>query len=249
MKRILTLAMMLTLVLLPLGCGHTPAATAGDAVAVLLPPSAGNAAEATAGDASAADAGVEVQSYDELISALNDTSVARAHISADITISSAEEQTFEREGFVLVVDEGATVTFDQGLILVFCGSDEEPGIVVNGTLKVAGTLNFGAMTLMNNGTLEVLSGGTLAPGMSTMENYGTVVVDQGGEIRLERGSSLQNFANVVNQGTIQITDDGGSLYNSPEATLKNDGHIAFDGNYQNEGTYTGGEEEPQGAMG
>lgn len=220
----------------------------GDAEQEVIWSSAGNAAKATDGDAIPADEGVEVKSCDELISVLNDTSVERAHISADMTISSSDELTFEREGFVLAIDEGAVVTFDQGLILVLFGSEEEPGLIVNGTLKISGTMNFGAMTLVNNGTLEVLSGGTLAPGMSTVENYGMVAVDAGGTIRLERGSALQNFARTVNQGEINITDDGGSLYNSPDATLENKGHIVFDGNYQNEGTYTGAEAEPQGAM-
>ncbi|MEA5048333.1 MAG: hypothetical protein VB034_06930 [Eubacteriales bacterium] len=250
MKRIFILAIVLLLTLIPFGCKNAPAATPGDGAQTLMPPSAGDAIEASNGNAiSPADAGAEIKNYEELVAALNDTNVTRAHISADMEISSSEEQTFEREGFILTIDEGVTVTLGDGFIMVFFGSEEEPGVVVNGTLKIQGTMDFGAMTLLNNGTLEILSGGLLAPGMSTIENHGTVSIDSNGQIRLERGSGLQNYANLVNQGTIDITDDGGSLQNLAGATLENNGHIAFNGNYQNEGVYQGAEQEPQGAVG
>ena len=192
----------------------------------------------------AVDLGVEVKTYDELIAALNDTTVGKAHISAEMEIAPTGEQTFEREGFVLTIDEGITVTVRDNFVPVFFGTENAPGLVVNGTLAVAGTLNFGAMTLLNNGTLEVLDGGTLCPGMSTIENHGQVLVDAGGTIRLERGTSLRNLGTITNLGEIDITSDGGSLNNAAEATLENNGSVKFDGDYQNEGFYSGAQQEP-----
>ena len=239
MKRIFSLLMVLFLLLAPIGCAkpeETPArATPQDTSVSTEQPSA---------SMPVADLGVEVKTYDELATALKDTTVTKAHISADLEIAPTEEQTFEREGFVLTVDEGITVTIRDNFVPVFFGTQDAPGLVVNGTLAVAGTLNFGAMTLLNNGTLEVLSDATLAPGMSTIENRGQVLVDAGGTIRLERGTALRNFGTITNLGEIDITGDGGSLQNAAEASIENNGNVKFDGDYQNQGFYSGSQQEP-----
>jgi hypothetical protein len=192
----------------------------------------------------AVDPGVEVKTYDELIAALNDTTVTKAHISADLEIAPATEQTFERERFVLTIDKGVTVTIRDNFVPVFFGTENAPGLVVNGTLKIAGTFNFGAMTLQNNGTLEVLDGGTLCPGMSKIVNEATLQIYKGGVVRLERGTGLQNNATLLNLGDLNITSDGGSLINAANGSLENNGTITFDGDYQNEGTYTGAQQQP-----
>jgi len=231
--------MVLFLLLAPIGCakpGETPAKAA--------PLDASETTEQTTASVPAVDLGVEVKTYDELATALNDTTVTKAHISADLEIAPAEEQTFEREGFLLTIDEGVTVTIRDNFIPVFFGTENAPGLVVNGTLAVVGTLNFGGMTLLNNGTLEVLSSAILSPGMSTIENHGQVFVYAGGTIRLERGTGLKNFGTITNLGEINITSDGGSLNNAAEATLENNGNIKFDGDYQNEGFYSGTQQEP-----
>lgn len=243
MKRILAIATILFLILAALGCAKSPAARPNETDQSAVTQDSSGAKEQNA-EAASTDEGKEIRSYEELVSALDDTSVMKAHISASLTVSPAQEQTFEREGFVLIIDSGAEVTMESGAIPVFFGSEDMPGLVINGTLKVAGTFNFGGMTLQNNGTLEILDGGTLSPGMSTIENHGTILVDQGGTIRLERGTGLRNFATLTNLGEIDITSDGGSLNNSSGATLENNGHITFDGDYQNEGTYTGAQLEP-----
>ena len=244
MKRFLVFVVTLCLVITSLGCVGAPAVTAGSTEPSSASPVGENAAEPDVAATPAIDASVEVTSLDGLIAALSDPAMTKAHISADMTISLDQEQTFEREGFVLTIDAGAEVTIGDGLILVYLGGEDTPGLVVNGTLKVLGNLNFGAMTLSNNGVLEVLSGGVLAPGMSVIENHGEMLVDADGTIRLERGSGLQNYATIINEGEIDITSDGGSLLNAADATLENNGHITFDGNYQNSGTYQGTQLEP-----
>ncbi|GEM_PF-1667225 len=185
-----------------------------------------------------------ITDYEALLEALGDESATSAHISADMTIAPEEASTFEREGFVLTVDEGVTVTMDDNFCMVFWGSEDTPGLVVNGTLIVTGSMDFGEITLMNSGMLEIASGGVLCPGMSTILNDGTLLIDAGGELRLERGSGLQNRGVLINNGTLNITDDGGSLTNDAGASIENNGHIAFDGDYQNSGDYTGAEAEP-----
>ena len=244
MKRIFTFVVTLFLVITPLGCTRAPAVTAGSAEPSLASPAEEKDEESAETTTPALDAGFEVTSVGELIAALADPAITKAHISADMTISLDLEQTFEREGFVLTIDTGAEVTIGDGLILVYFGAEDNPGLVVNGTLKVLGSLNFGAMTLSNNGVLEVLSGGVLAPGMSVIENHGDMMVYADGTIRLERGSALRNYATLTNAGEIDITSDGGSLINAANATLNNNGHITFNGDYQNDGTYLGTQLEP-----
>jgi len=247
MKRFFPMLVALILVATSLGCA-APSATPSDAAKAATSsdatPQDAAAVEQPTASVPAVDLGVEVKTYDELIAALNDTAVSKAHISAEMEIAPTEEQTFEREGFVLTIDEGITVTVRDNFVPVFFGTENAPGLVVNGTLAIAGTLNFGAMTLLNNGTLEVLSGATLSPGMSTIENHGQVLVDAGGTIRLERGTALRNFGTVTNLGEIDITSDGGSLQNAAEAALENNGNVKFDGDYQNEGFYSGAQQEP-----
>lgn len=248
MKRFFPMLVACILMTAAIGCAE-PSTTPSDAANAVtssdaMPQDTAAATEQPAASVPAVDLGVEVKTYDELIAALNDTAVSKAHISADLEIAPTEELTFEREGFVLTVDEGITVTVQDHFIPVFFGTENAPGLVINGTLAVAGTLNFGAMTLLNNGTLEVLSGATLSPGMSTIENHGQVLVDAGGTIRLERGTALRNFGMVTNLGEIDITSDGGSLHNAAEASLENNGNVKFDGDYQNEGFYSGTQQEP-----
>jgi len=248
MKRFFPMLVALILVVTSLGCA-VPSATPSDAANAAtssdaIPQDAAALAEQPTASMPAVDLGVELKTYDELIAALNDTTVTKAHISAEMEIAPTEELTFEREGFVLTIDEGITVTVRDNFVPVFFGTENAPGLVVNGTLAVAGTLNFGAMTLLNNGTLEVLPGATLSPGMSTIENHGQVLVDAGGTIRLERGTALRNFGTVTNLGEIDITSDGGSLQNAAEAALENNGNVKFDGDYQNEGFYSGAQQEP-----
>lgn len=243
MKRILAIGTIF-LLLSAFGCTKPMNAPSGDTSPAAATQDADGAEKATESGDAADSSGLEVKSYEELVAALQDESVAGAHISESITISSDDEQTFEREGFLLSIDKGAEVTIGDGVVMVFFGSEETPGFVVNGTLKIAGELDFGAMTLQNNGVLEVLSGGILSPGMSVIENRGTLSVDPGGTIRLERGTGLQNYAVLNNAGEIDITGDGGSLINASGATISNHGHITFDGDYQNGGTYTGAQQEP-----
>ena len=247
MKRYFPMLVALLLVATSFGCAEpsaTPSNAANAATSSDATPQDAAATEQVTASVPAVDLGVEVKMYDELIAALNDTTVTKAHISAEMEIAPTEELTFEREGFVLTIDEGITVTVRDNFVPVFFGTENAPGLVVNGTLAVAGTLNFGAMTLLNNGTLEVLSGATLSPGMSTIENHGQVLVDAGGTIRLERGTALRNFGTVTNLGEIDITSDGGSLHNAAEASLENNGNVKFDGDYQNEGFYSGAQQEP-----
>ena len=247
MKRFFPMLVALILIATSFGCAE-PSATPSDAVKAATSSDAtpldATATEQATASVPAVDLGVEVKTYDELIAALNDTTVTKAHISMEMEIAPTEELTFEREGFVLTVDEGITVTVQDNFIPVFFVTENAPGLVINGTLAVAGTLNFGAMTLLNNGTLEVLSGATLSPGMSTIENHGQVLVDAGGTIRLERGTALRNFGTITNLGEIDITSDGGSLHNAAEASLENNGNMKFDGDYQNEGFYSGAQQEP-----
>ena len=238
MKRMFSWLMVLCLLLAVTGCATTTV-TPKEAA-----PQDASATEQQTASVPAVDLGIEVKTYDELITALKDTAVTKAHISADLEIAPAQEATFEREGFLLTIDEGATVTIKDNFIPVFFGTENAPGWVNNGTIRVAGTLNFGAMTLQNNGTLEVLEGGTLCPGMSNIVNDGSMQIDKGGVVRLERGTGLQNHATLTNLGELNITSDGGSLINSAEGSLENNGTITFDGDYQNEGSYTGAQQEP-----
>ncbi len=238
MKRMISWLVALCLLLAATGCA-TPAETPKEAAS-----QGAVATEQPTANVPAVDLGIEVRTYDELITAMKDTTVTKAHISADMEIAPSQETTFERDGFLLTIDEGATVTMKDNFIPVFFGTENVPGLVVNGTLAIAGTLNFGGMTLLNNGTLEVLSNATLVPGMSSIENHGQVLVDAGGTIRLERGTALRNFGTITNLGEIDITSDGGSLQNVAEATLENNGDIKFDGDYQNEGFYSGTQQEP-----
>ena len=244
MKRILIFVATLLFVISPLGCASVPGDTASSAEPTLASATETQTVEPAAIATPAIDAGVEVTNVDELLAALADPAINKAHISANMSISLDQEQTFEREGFVLTIDAGAEVTIGNGFVLVFFGDDDTPGLIVNGTLKIAGNVNFGAMTLCNNGTLEVLSGGVLAPGMSVINNYGVLLVDSDGTIRLERGSGLRNFATLTNVGEIDITSDGGSLNNAADATLENNGHITLNGDYQNDGIYLGTQLEP-----
>ena len=239
MKRIFSLLIVLSLLVTFIGCASpakTPTQTA--------PQDAGEPTKQPTASVPDVDLGVEVKTYDEFTTALNDTTVTKAHISTDLEIAPAQEATFEREGFVLTIDEGVTVTIRDNFIPVFFGTENAPGLVVNGTLKIAGTFNFGAMTLQNNGTLEVLDGGTLCPGMSKIVNEGVIQIDEGGVVRLERGTGLQNNATLTNLGELNITSDGGSLINASTGSLENNGTITFDGDYQNEGTYTGVQNQP-----
>jgi hypothetical protein len=191
------------------------------------------------------DAGVEITSYDALVAALQDESVLQAHISADMTIAPESDQSYEREGFVLTIDKDATVTIGDFFTIVFFGSETVPGLVNNGTLIVSGEWNFGAMTLENNGTIEIKSDVLVAPGMSTIQNNNMLQIDKGAELRLERGSGIVNDGTIQNSGTLNITSDGGSLTNNDGGTLLNSGHIAFDGDYQINGTYRGTEPLPK----
>ncbi|MEA4870198.1 MAG: hypothetical protein VB062_06125 [Christensenella sp.] len=190
------------------------------------------------------DAGVAVSDYDALIAALQDESVSRAHIIADMTISPEQPQEIEREGFVLTIDAGVTVTIGDNFTIVFFGSETAPGLVNNGSMLLSGEWNFGAMTLENNGTIELQSGALLAPGMSTIQNDGQLRIAKDAQVRLERGSGILNNGTIENNGTLEITNDGGSLNNSESGILQNNGHIVFDGDYQNHGIYQGTEQEP-----
>ena len=238
MKRIFSLSLVLCLAFAQIGCA-APASVSPEATSA----SASDATEQPVACEPGAELGVAITTYDELTAALRDKAIPKAHICASMEIGSFEEQTFEREGFLLTIDKGVTVTIRDNFIPVFFGSENVAGWVNNGTLNIAGTLNFGAMTLKNNGTLEILDGGTLCPGMSQIVNNGILQVEQGGAIRLERGTGLQNHATLINLGEIDVTSDGGSLINSASGILENNGTIVFDGDYQNEGTYTG--EQPQ----
>lgn len=191
------------------------------------------------------DAGVEITSYDALIAAMQDESVLQAHISADMTIAPESDQSYEREGFILTIDKDATVTIGDFFTIVFFGSETVPGLVNNGTLIVSGEWNFGAMTLENNGTMKIKSGALLNPGMCVIHNTNILQIDEGAEVRLERGSGIVNDGTLQNSGTLNITSDGGSLTNNDGGTLLNSGHIAFDGNYQINGTYRGTEPLPK----
>ncbi|MCE5189767.1 MAG: hypothetical protein LLF75_11405 [Eubacteriales bacterium] len=244
MKRFFAGLFVLILVLAQIGCAAPAADRSANVDLNTAPQVSNDVKEPPESGSSDQDAGVEIKNYDELVIALEDASVTKAHISESLTIAPTQEQTFEREGFLLTVDEGAEVMMENGFIPVFFGSEDTPGLVIDGTLKIAGTFDFGGITLLNNGMLEVLDGGTLAPGMSAIENHGTILVDPGGIIRLERGTGLLNFAKLANLGEIEITSDGGSLNNTSGATLENNGHITFRGDYQNEGTYTGTQQEP-----
>ena len=239
MKRIFSLLIVLCLLLVFIGC-VSPA----NSLTNTASQDSGELIQQPTASVPAVDLGVAVKTFDELVAALNDTTVTKAHISTDLDIAPAQEATFEREGFVLTIDEGVTVTIRDNFIPVFFGTENAPGLVVNGTLKIAGTFNFGAMTLQNNGTLEVLDGGTLCPGMSKIVNDGTMQIDKGGVVRLERGTGLQNNATLLNLGELNITSDGGSLISTATGSLTNNGTITFEGDYQNEGTYTGAQQEP-----
>lgn len=238
MKRFLTLLTVLLLLLAPIGCARQTD-SASDAAQ-----SADAATEQPTASAPAADLGVAVTTFDELAAALADATVTRAHISADLEIDPKKEQTFEREGFLLTIDKGVVVTIRDNFVPVFFGKEDAPGWVNFGTIQILGTLNFGAMTLQNEGTLKVLGGGILCPGMSTIMNNGTIQIDKDGVIRLERGTALQNNGIITNFGKIQITSDGGSLINAASGKLENNAVIVFDGDYQNEGVYAGEQPEP-----
>lgn len=191
------------------------------------------------------DTGTAITDLDGLVASLKDSSVTRAHITTDLTIAPESDESFEREGFVLTIDEGVTVTIGDFFTPVFFGSETEAGIVNNGTLIVAANWNFGALTLENNGTIQVQSNVLLAPGMGTIQNNGTLQIDKDAEIRLERGSGLINDGVIKNDGTLNITTDGGSLINNESGSILNNGHIAWDGDYQNRGNYRGTEPLPK----
>lgn len=190
------------------------------------------------------DAGAAIADLDGLITAFKDPSISRAHITSDLIIAPESDQSIEKEGFILTIDEGVTVTIGDFFTPVFFGSETEAGIVNNGTLIIAADWNFGAMTLENNGTIEVQSGAVLNPGMATVQNNNTLQIDKGAEVRLERGSGLINDGVIQNEGTLTITSDGGSLINNDNGSILNNGHIAWDGNYQNRGAYRGTEPLP-----
>lgn len=231
MKRILVGLMAMLMLIIIAACG-APAPEES------MVPSANDAAQMTP------DAGIAISDLDGLVAALQNESVTKAHISADLTIAPESDQSFEREGFVLTIDKGVTVTIGDFFTPVFFGTETVPGIVNNGTLIITSEWNFGALTLENNGTIEIQSGALLAPGMAIIQNNNTLQIDKDAEVRLERGSGIVNDGTIQNSGTLNITDDGGSLINNENSSILNTGHIAWDGDYQNRGTYRGTEPLP-----
>ena len=186
---------------------------------------------------------IDVYDFETLMNAIRGSDTTGVNIKADITIGLSSIEEFEKHGFLMVIDEGVTVTMQDNFMPVYFGNDSTSGIINNGTLVLTKTFEFAETTLENNGTIRIAEGGMLAPCYSTIQNNGEIVIDAGGELRIERETTFNNAATVTNNGTLKISSDGGVFHNLATGTLTNNKTIACVGTYTNEGKFVG-EGEP-----
>ena len=186
---------------------------------------------------------VDVYDTETLLAAVRGNTATGVNIKADITIGLSSIEEFEKQGFLMVIDEGVTVTMQDNFMPVYFGNDSTSGIINNGTLVLTMTFEFAETVLENNGTIRIAKGGMLAPCYSTIQNNGEVVIEEGGELRLERDTTFNNAATVTNNGTLKISSDGGVFNNLATGTLTNNKTIACVGTYTNAGSFIG-EGEP-----
>lgn len=165
------------------------------------------------------------------------------NIKADITIGLSSVTEFEKPGFLMVIEEGVTVTMQDNFVPVYFGNETTSGLINNGTLVLTQAFEFAMMTFENNGVIRIADGGMLVPCYSTIQNNGEVIVEAGGELRLERETTFNNVGTVTNHGIIKISYDGGAFHNLETGTLVNQKTVVSVGIYTNEGKFIG-EGEP-----
>ncbi|HOP10120.1 MAG TPA: hypothetical protein PK629_01365 [Oscillospiraceae bacterium] len=186
---------------------------------------------------------VDVYDADTLMNAVRSSDTTGVNIKADITIGLSSIEEFEKQGFLMVIDQGVTVTMVDNFMPVYFGTDSINGIINNGTLVITGTFEFAMLTFENNGTMRIAADGMLAPCYSTIVNNGEVVIDDGGELRLERDTTFNNAATVTNNGILKISSDGGVFNNLETGTIVNNKTVVSVGTYTNAGQFIG-EGEP-----
>lgn len=188
---------------------------------------------------------VDVYDADTLMNAVRSSDTTGVNIKSDITIGLSSIEEFEKQGFLMVIEEGVTVTMQDNFLPVYFGNETTSGLINNGTLVLTKVFEFAMMTLENNGTIRIADGGMLAPCYSTIQNNGEVIIDAGGELRLERETTFNNAATVTNNGILKISSDGGVFNNLATGTLTNNKTIACVGTYTNEGKFVGAGEPLQ----
>jgi hypothetical protein len=170
-----------------------------------------------------ANNGVSVTSFEELKNAAMDTSTTKITIAADIEI--AEDYTLERSDVLDIrVDEGISIIISGSFELVGCTLTDDGVITINGSFV------YGISDFINNGVLDVQSGGTVSSGQSNAVNNGFVTIEQGGEFLVERGTIFDNAGELTNEGYISIQDGG--QFNDQGGTVVNNGTIDL-GSYYN----------------
>ena len=186
---------------------------------------------------------VEVYDADTLMQAIDSNTATGVEIKADITIGLSNIEEFEKKGFLMVINEGVTVTMENNFMPVYFGSDTESGIVNNGALVITGIFEFAETVFENNGTLHIADKGMLAPCYSTIQNNGEIVIDAGGELRIERVTTCNNAAAITNNGILKISSDGGTFNNLATGKIVNNNTVVSAGTYTNAGQFIG-EGEP-----
>ena len=186
---------------------------------------------------------VDVYDSDTFMNAIRSSDTTGVNIKADITIGLSSIEEFEKQGFLMVIDEGVTVTMGDNFAPAYFGSDTVSGFVNNGTLLITGTFEFAFATFENNGTIQIAGQGMLAPYRSTIQNNGEVIIDADGELRIESSTTFDNAATVTNNGILKISSDGGVFNNLETGTIVNNKTVVCVGTYTNAGQFIG-EGEP-----
>lgn len=187
---------------------------------------------------------VDVYDTETLMNAVRSGDATGVSIKADITIGLSSIEEFEKHGFIMIINEGVTVTMENNFMPVYFGSESTGGIINNGTLVITGTFEFAETTFENNGTVQIKDKGMLAPCYSTIVNNGEILIDAGGELRIERVTTCNNAATVTNNGMLKISSDGGTFNNLATGKIINNKTVVSAGTYTNEGQFIG-EGEPQ----
>jgi len=182
---------------------------------------------------------VDIYDSDTLMEAIRGDTAAGVDIKADITIGLSSIEEFEKDGFLMTIDKGVTVTMGDNFMPVYFGTDTVNGIINNGTLVITGTFEFAMTTFENNGTLRIAANGMLAPCYSTIQNNGEVIIDADGELRIERDTTFNNSATLTNNGLVKISSDGGAFNNLVTGKIINNNRIVSVGTYTNAGEFIG----------
>jgi hypothetical protein len=158
---------------------------------------------------------VNVSSFSEFQTAVENKDINVIYIGSDIEITSNYE--FERnDDLAIYIQRESTVTVSEEFIPLFCTITNDGEMIINGTFDRA-------CDFTNNGSITVKSGGIASSGMSNTNNCGDFIVDAGGKLHIERGSAFKNLGTLTNNGYISIKD-GGS-FNNLEGSIINNGTI------------------------